>query len=299
MPIARLHLAFVPLRRVRLMLLALVWLVPVRLAAQDRVHVETEVALYPHKTAQLFKYTLLLPRNIPGRQTVLDVSFSQTPERVFEEGDNRYAVFRFVRLARPETLRISFDLLVDPVAPPVADGPPSDALLAPEPYLESQDPAIRQAAAALRAATPAATAQRIYQFVRDTLHYDAAQLGARGAAEALRSGTGDCTEYADLMVALCRAAAIPSRTASGLVVGLAGDNPNHHWAEVWLPGQGWTTFDPTLDNRRTDRSRPEIHYVLLSTLRLDPHCQGGNNYWQAWGQVEVMHRYKTRLLRED
>lgn len=61
--------------------------------------------------------------------------------------------------------------------------------------------------------------------------------------------TGDCTEYAMLAAAMCRAAGVPARTALGLVYAPARDgNPYlayHMWFEVFAEGQ-WLPLDATL-----------------------------------------------------
>ncbi|GLW90926.1 DUF3488 and transglutaminase-like domain-containing protein [Actinokineospora globicatena] len=66
------------------------------------------------------------------------------------------------------------------------------------------------------------------------------------------SKTGYCEQYASAMAILARAAGIPSRVAIGYTAGfLSGDYRSittqdaHAWVEVFFPGQGWITFDPT------------------------------------------------------
>ncbi len=59
---------------------------------------------------------------------------------------------------------------------------------------------------------------------------------------------GDCTEYAMLTAAMCRAVGIPSRTAVGLVYADVRGGPVfafHMWTEVWVLGQ-WIPIDATL-----------------------------------------------------
>lgn len=65
---------------------------------------------------------------------------------------------------------------------------------------------------------------------------------------------GWCEPIASSMVVLLRAAGVPARFATGFQPG--DQNPlsrvwdvrmsdAHAWVEVWVPGEGWTTFDPT------------------------------------------------------
>jgi hypothetical protein len=68
------------------------------------------------------------------------------------------------------------------------------------------------------------------------------------ADQVARTLEGDCTEYAMLTAAMCRAAGIPSRAALGLVYVDSVRGPSfgfHMWTEVWVRGQ-WIPIDSTL-----------------------------------------------------
>ncbi|MDB6013381.1 MAG: transglutaminase protein [Gammaproteobacteria bacterium] len=72
-------------------------------------------------------------------------------------------------------------------------------------------------------------------------------LGYGSAAEALRTRSGDCTEYAVLLAALARARDIPSRVAYGLVYadrfsGKKDVFSPHAWVQVWT-GTRWQSYD--------------------------------------------------------
>src|SRR5262249_44195319 len=63
-----------------------------------------------------------------------------------------------------------------------------------------------------------------------------------------RTLEGDCTEYAMLAAAMCRAVGVPSRTALGFVYVDAAKAPvfgYHMWTEVYVQGQ-WIDLDATL-----------------------------------------------------
>lgn len=63
-----------------------------------------------------------------------------------------------------------------------------------------------------------------------------------------RTLEGDCTEYAMLTAAMCRAQGIPSRTAIGLVYAEVKKSPCfgfHMWTEVWIDGH-WLAIDSTI-----------------------------------------------------
>lgn len=95
-------------------------------------------------------------------------------------------------------------------------------------------------------------AAKIEKYVNGAMRPKAHELLAT-AEHVARSLEGDCTEYAMLMAAMCRAQGLPSRTAIGLVYGEVRGQPAmvfHMWTEVWVappggPGQ-WIAFDATL-----------------------------------------------------
>jgi hypothetical protein len=66
------------------------------------------------------------------------------------------------------------------------------------------------------------------------------------AAEVAKSLSGDCTEHACLLAALCRARQIPSRVAVGLMY-VPRDSAfgGHMWTEVYVRGR-WVPLDGTL-----------------------------------------------------
>jgi len=69
-----------------------------------------------------------------------------------------------------------------------------------------------------------------------------------------QSRRGFCEHYASAFVYMLRAAGIPARVIAGYQGGevnpvnrtvIVHQFDAHAWAEVWLPGRGWVTFDPT------------------------------------------------------
>ena len=83
--------------------------------------------------------------------------------------------------------------------------------------------------------------------VRDHMTGPVDYLGYGSAAEALRTRSGDCTEYAVLLAALARAEGIPTRVAYGLVYadrfsGKRDVFSPHTWVQVWT-GTRWQSYD--------------------------------------------------------
>lgn len=92
-------------------------------------------------------------------------------------------------------------------------------------------------------------ADRINDWVYQAMTYRHGVTGVRTtAARALALGAGVCQDYAHVMLAVCRAAGLPSRYVSGHMLGQGG---THAWVEVVLPADDGTgdgiahTFDPT------------------------------------------------------
>lgn len=112
-----------------------------------------------------------------------------------------------------------------------------------EPGIESNDPELMKFASDLVRGVrdPGQVALRIFRWVRDSVER-APMQGGPGALATWRARRGDATEHAQLFVAMSRAAGVPARTVSGVV--LADGRLHHHaWAEVLL--RDWVAVDPT------------------------------------------------------
>ena len=94
---------------------------------------------------------------------------------------------------------------------------------------------------------------------------------------------GHCEYFASAMTVMLRTAGIPARLATGFQSGvynpitdfwLVRASDAHAWVEAWIPGHGWTTFDPTPPdpNRRTS--------ALLTKLGL--YLDAAGTFWQEW-----------------
>ncbi len=82
----------------------------------------------------------------------------------------------------------------------------------------------------------------ICEFSHNALRYDATVSGLETtASQSLLRGAGVCQDYAHLMIALCRAIALPARYVSGY---MPGEGRMHAWGEVLIENQ-WRAFDPT------------------------------------------------------
>jgi transglutaminase-like putative cysteine protease len=93
-------------------------------------------------------------------------------------------------------------------------------------------------------------------FIRTTLRYrERHQEGVQTPHQTLQWQSGTCRDFATLMIEAIRSLGYAARFVSGYLyapwmdqVGPgSGPGTTHAWVQVYLPGAGWTAFDPTND----------------------------------------------------
>jgi hypothetical protein len=145
----------------------------------------------------------------------------------------------------------------------------------------------------------------IHDYVAETLEYDNDGTWD-DAVTALNRGTGSCSEYTFLFIALARAAGLPTRFAGGspcrVLSGESVDSSGHRWAEVYLPDYGWIPFDAQADDVPPGMEATDFgvaaHSHAMITARGggdDPDCLGisyiararwsGSSTWESDWQV--------------
>ncbi len=147
----------------------------------------------------------------------------------------------------------TIDLTVQAVSPPDADeavapGGPGEEFLVPNAYVQSDDELVRKhAAEAVGTETdPWKAAQLMERWVQQNLKKKNFSTLLASAAEVAKELSGDCTEHAVLLAAMCRAQKIPARVAVGLVyVPAQASFGGHMWTEVFVRGE-WIPLDATL-----------------------------------------------------
>jgi transglutaminase-like putative cysteine protease len=246
----------------------------------------------PGKTRNI-DFTVLVPRTMPDRQNILSVTYAPQPSRVFEQDGNRYAEFTFGKPNRHEKVKISvkaelfkYDLLTARLnrigsrrafgGQPGAEADNPEDYLKAEKYIEKDHRLIRRAADGIEGGTEIDVVKNIYDYVLDHIEYSILGRKDWGAIKALELGKGDCTEYSDLFVALCRAKNIPARVVSGYAVGYSPSSSRHNWTEVYLHDYGWIPFDPSAGDVKSTTARDNAFsslqpmYIYLSHVRNDP-----------------------------
>jgi hypothetical protein len=132
--------------------------------------------------------------------------------------------------------------------------PPGEEYLSSNFFIDWEDERVkRHARAAVSVLPPTASdwerARAIERWVRENMKAVEFSQAMAPASETAKLLSGDCTEYAMLAAAMCRANGIPSRTVLGLVYA-PGRNGQpflayHMWFEVYVDGQ-WLALDGTL-----------------------------------------------------
>lgn len=145
-------------------------------------------------------------------------------------------------------------------------------------------------------------ARMIYQYVLKKLDYSLSG-GWDPVPLLLERGTGSCSEYTFVFIALCRAAGIPARYVGGVVTrgdDSFVDNVFHRWAEIYLPGYGWIPVDPDRGDEKTPRAQA-LGFGNLDNTMLVTTVSGGESRYLGWkynGNVLWTFKGRTRVTVE-
>ena len=203
-----------------------------------------------NKSNQLLKQAELwtfAPVKQTATQRCLSLQSNYPHKLLTDDSGNQVLHFTFENLA-PYGFRvvtIKANLLLSANANPIPSGPwPRN--LKPQKYIESDHPAINRLAHKLQTPDASKTIEKTFHWVADHVRYSGYAGKDRGALYALKHKQGDCTEYADLFVALCRANGIAARPIGGYVCpqsGILKAREFHNWGEFYEDGT-WKLADP-------------------------------------------------------
>lgn len=93
---------------------------------------------------------------------------------------------------------------------------------------------------------------------------------------------GYCEYFASAMTVMLRTLRIPSRLITGFQSGVYNPinelwivraSDAHSWVEAWIPGYGWTTFDPTPPD-------PNSSFALFTRFSL--YLDAAQTFWRDW-----------------
>ncbi|MFC1617859.1 transglutaminase family protein [Patescibacteria group bacterium] len=284
---------------------------------QYRVSTEMTMINEGAEPTTKLKAWLALPRDIEPYQKVISMNIdpAQYKEINDKEGNN-YAEIDMPNLSPGETASINgeFIIEVNQVNLDLADceGDIIDDYLGAEEFIESEDPEIQKIANQLTRGknNVCEKAEVIYNYVADEMFYAGYIPEESGAAVALSTKQGDCTDFADLFIALSRASGIPARFAEGVVynpgaVGLG--EIKHDWPEVYFPGIGWAPVDPTfgqsIDMRDSQFAEADGDHIIITQGRNLEQLKNFHyfvfQYWSDNQTAAVVMQDETWEVEED
>jgi transglutaminase-like putative cysteine protease len=101
------------------------------------------------------------------------------------------------------------------------------------------------------------------------------------APRVLARGSGSCSEYSFVFIAMCRAAGIPARYVGSVVVrrdASSWDDVYHRWVEIYLPGFGWLPVDPSRGDKKSEAKRGDAFHHLTPDFVVTTQSGGGSRY---------------------
>jgi transglutaminase-like putative cysteine protease len=275
------------------------WLGPVQ---QYRLNYSVALTNEEGPDVTAVTFTLPLLQSVPPYQ-IVESWQSNVPveESISDNVGNRFARYELGGVATGQTVTISVQYRVSlrsyiarPQNVDSFSGYDTASALyqqytQPEQWEESDADEIHKKADELAGSDdgPWQAARRIYDFVGSYLTYNGYNPSEKGALEAFRSGEGDCTEFADLFVALCRARGIPARFCEGFTY-VSGTSSHgdltHDWAEILLPNGQWLPVDPTFGRFGENYfGATDDRHFLLVRGRQWPELKGFHYYYyQYW-----------------
>jgi transglutaminase-like putative cysteine protease len=196
------------------------------------------------KQAELWTFA---PVKQTANQLCIKLQSNYPYKLLTDDSGNQVLHFTFENLVPygSRIVTIKANLLVTVTANPIPSAP-SSRDLNPQKYIESDHPAVNRIAHILQKADTSKTIKEAFRWVAGNVRYSGFAGRDRGALYALAHKKGDCTEYANLFVALCRANGIAARPIGGYVCpqsGVLKARDYHNWGEFYENGI-WQLADP-------------------------------------------------------
>ena len=271
---------------------------------RESLEVVYEVANYGPGSVTTAEIFLALPDERPNQQPQEQPVFEPAPSNiVVDQWGQRFARFAVSGLGPDKTFRVAMKLKetlwavryhIDPARVKPMTGLPPEVrrYLSDGSKYAIHDPVFQKAAkeAVGSETIPGRKMRLIAKYVQDRMHYELSG-GWNIAPTVLQRGSGSCSEYTFVFVALCRAAGIPARYVGSVVV--RGDNAStddvfHRWAEVWIPGVGWIPADVQHGDSPTPEGRADPMLSLDNRFVVTTQGGGGSSVlgWTYNGQAK-------------
>jgi len=168
--------------------------------------------------------------------------------------------------------------------------------------LAINDPVIQKAlkSAVGNEKNPYWIARKINRYIQKKMHYEMVG-GWNTAPTVLSRGSGSCSEYTFVMLAMCHAAGLPARYNGSVVIrgdDASRDDVFHRWVEVYLPNYGWVPVDPSGGDSDVPATRASYFGGLNNRFLITTIGAGGSKtlgwdynsdaHWTAKGRVKLM-----------
>lgn len=230
---------------------------------------------------QDIEFAVYAPVKRTANQLLLQLDTTHPYELVSDELGNQVLKFRFDNIAPYETriVRIKVELAFADNSNPLPNVHPGE-FLAPEKYIETDEPLLIKRAHQLQAGPPLATARKAYEWVSGYLEYKGYIEEDRGALSAFQSRQGDCTEYMYLFNAMARINGIPARSVGGYVYSESAvfrARDYHNWSEIFIDGR-WMIVDP---QKKSFFENPS-HYIAMRIISAESTALLGNSHRFAY-----------------
>jgi transglutaminase-like putative cysteine protease len=149
---------------------------------------------------------------------------------------------------------------------------------------------------AVGAPTPYDAARRIELYLRSNFEYrqDVPNRTYPLPAFLSEDKAGYCQQFSGTMALMLRMLGIPSRVAAGFAPGgrdperanyLVDDTDAHNWVEVFFPGIGWATFEPTPPAAPAATQIDDNALGVTDPTPLDPNINSSNSPDPRGGQA--------------
>ncbi len=133
-------------------------------------------------------------------------------------------------------------------------------------------------------------AKEIFHFVRNNLEYKYPSYASEVASRILFSEYGQCIQFSNLFVALCRAVQIPARTVQGYYSNDSFFKISHQWAEFMDKDGYWHQVDASVKNKVLfDFSDPRYFdfYYTVYQNPFDPSQTYFPSLWYSSGELSI------------
>jgi transglutaminase-like putative cysteine protease len=242
---------------------------------------------------------LAIPENLPNQELLSEIEYSPQPtDFLTDRWGQRVAHFRFQDLEATKFVSVGMKIkaklfnvryfIFPEKTGELKDIPKeiTERFLADDTKYSLNDPFIRQSTkqAVGDETNPYWIARKIFNHVIDHITYERVG-GWNIAPTVLKRGTGSCSEFAFVYIAMSRAAGLPARYVGCVVVrgdDASADEVFHRWVEVYLPNYGWIPVDPSWRDYPTPADEARAFGTLRNRYLITTTGGGGSEYLE-WG----------------